>query len=96
MSQSHHVKLRMGGKICTHQSSHRCGVTPVLMGWQCGAHGVLQCSFLKGFGAHTAWTCLSYCAACLLVAFHVQISKPTPQVSFHGLVVTFPGVLLNG
>lgn len=45
MSQSHHfpVELWMGGKICTPRSSHRCGVTPVLIGCQCGAHGVLQC-----------------------------------------------------
>lgn len=64
--------------------------------WGTGGVAMLGLSFLKGCGASTAWTCLSYCAACLLVAFHVQISKPTPQVSFHGLAGTFPGVLLYG
>lgn len=71
--------------------------------WGTWGVAVLRLSFLKGFGANAVWACLSYWAACLLVAFHVQISKPkatlqcdTPQVPFHGLAVTVPGVLLNG
>lgn len=80
-----------------------------LTGSHHGAEGccnIFVLSFLKGFAAkraRTAWTCSFYKAACLPVAFHVQVSQTkaslrcgTPQASFDVLVITFFWVLLNG